>query len=71
MVHSFLHRFRDLERMPYKPGVDEHDYRPDRKGPPHKCFPVKFQRGNIVHHGYVSDSSERWAGPLAQREEWH
>jgi len=52
-------RFRDLERMPYKPGVDEHDYRADRKGAPHKCFPGKFQRGNIVHNGYVSDSSGR------------
>jgi len=52
-------RFRNLERMPFKPGVDEHDYRPDRRGAPHNCFPGKFQRGKITHHGYNTDASGR------------
>ena len=52
-------RFRNLERMPFKPGVDEHDYRPDRKGASHNCFPGKFQRGKITHHGYNTDASGR------------
>ena len=54
-----LPRFRNLERMPFKPGVDEHDYRPDRRGGAHNCFPGKFQRGKITHHGYNTDASGR------------
>jgi len=60
-------RFRDLERMPYKPGVDEHDYRPDRRGGKVGCFPGKFNKGQIVHRGYVSDTFARilpwWYNP--------
>lgn len=51
-------KFNNMERMPFKAGVDEHDYRPTKKGGSPK-FPNKFQKGKIVHHGYNSDTSGR------------
>ena len=51
-------KFNNMDRMPFKAGVDEHDYRPTRKGGSPR-FPGKFQKGKIVHHGYVSDASGR------------
>ena len=51
-------KFNNMERMPYKAGVDEHDYRPTRKGGSPK-FPSKFQKGKITHHGYNTDASGR------------
>ena len=51
-------RFDHLDRMPYKAGVDEHDYRPTRKGGSAK-FPSKFQKGKMTHHGYNTDNTGR------------
>ena len=51
-------KFNNMERMPFKAGVDEHDYRPTRKGGSVR-FPNKFQKGKITHHGYNSDVSGR------------
>ena len=63
-------RFRHMDRMPFKPGVDERDYRPDRKGG--KCsYPSVFKKGNYQHHGYVSDALGRilpvWYNPADPR----
>ena len=47
-------KFRNMDRMAFKPGVDERDYRPDRKGG--KCsYPSVFKKGKFDHHGYKSD----------------
>ena len=46
--------FKHMDRMPFKAGVDEHDYRPNKKGG--KCsYPVVFKKGKFEHHGYKSD----------------
>lgn len=50
--------------MPFKPGVDEHDYIAGQRGGKVGCFPSKFQRGKILHHGYNTDTSGRWANNL-------
>jgi len=51
-------KFNNMDRMPFKAGVDEHDYRPDRKGG-NPRFPMKFEKGSIVHRGYNTDCSGR------------
>ena len=51
-------KFRHMDKIPFKPGVDERDYRPDRKGGK-SSYPSVFQKGNIQHHGYKSDISGR------------
>ena len=47
-------KFRGMERMPFKAGVDEHDYRPERKGGK-TSYPSVFKKGKFDHHGYKSD----------------
>ena len=51
-------RFNNMERMPFKAGVDEHDYRPSRKGGSPR-FPGKFEKGKIVHRNYNVDGTGR------------
>ena len=51
-------KFDQMERMPYKAGVDEHDYRPSRKGGSPR-FPGKFEKGKIVHRNYNVDGTAR------------
>jgi len=51
-------KFNNMDRIPFKAGVDEHDYRPDRKGG-NPGWPSKFEMGDIVHHGYITDCSGR------------
>ena len=50
--------FRQMDRMPFKPGVDEHDYRPGKKGGK-SSYPSVFKKGDIKHFGYNSDMSGR------------
>jgi len=51
-------KFKNMPRLPYKAGVDERDYRPDRRGG--KCsYPSVFKKGKIEHHGYKSDMQGR------------
>ena len=51
-------KFRNMERLPFKPGVDERDYRPMRQGG--KCsYPSVFQKGKFDHRGYKSDTAGR------------
>jgi len=53
-------KFRGMERIPFKPGVDEHDYRPDNKGGADKLKdPSVFIRGKFTHHGYNTDKMGR------------
>ena len=47
-----------MERIPFKAGVDERDYRPTKKGGSVR-FPGKFQKGKITHHGYNTDALGR------------
>ena len=51
-------KFNEMERMPFKAGVDEHDYRPSRKGGSAR-FPEKFVKGKIVHRNYNVDGTGR------------
>ena len=51
-------KFNNMERIPFKAGVDEHDYRPTKKGGSPR-FPGKFQKGKIVHHAYNVDGLGR------------
>jgi len=51
-------KFNNMDRMPFKAGVDEHDYRPDRKGGK-PGWPSKFEKGSITHRGYNTDASGR------------
>ena len=51
-------QFRHMDRMPFKPGVDEHDYRPVKQGG--KCsYPSVFKKGKMEHRGYKSDVAGR------------
>ena len=51
-------KFNNMERIPFKAGVDERDYRPTKKGGSVR-FPGKFQKGKITHHGYNTDATGR------------
>ena len=51
-------KFNEMEKMPFKAGVDEHDYRPSRKGGSVR-FPEKFEKGKIVHRNYNVDGTGR------------
>ena len=51
-------KFNNMEKIPFKAGVDEHDYRPTKKGGSPR-FPGKFQKGKIVHHAYNVDGLGR------------
>lgn len=59
-------KFNNMDRNPFKPGVDEHDYRPNRKGGK-VSYPSVFKKGDIKHYGYRSDISGRplpiWINP--------
>ena len=51
-------KYDNMDRMPFKAGVDEHDYRPERKGG-NPGWPSKFEKGNMNHRGYNTDCSGR------------
>ena len=51
-------KFNNMERIPFRAGVDERDYRPTKKGGSVR-FPGKFQKGKITHHGYNTDAMGR------------
>ena len=51
-------KFNNMERIPFKAGVDEHDYRPSRKGGSPR-YPGKFEKGKIVHRNYNVDGTGR------------
>eukprot|EP00090_Calanus_glacialis_P010651 TRINITY_DN19094_c0_g1_i3.p1 TRINITY_DN19094_c0_g1~~TRINITY_DN19094_c0_g1_i3.p1 ORF type:complete len:1028 (-),score=301.07 TRINITY_DN19094_c0_g1_i3:126-3209(-) len=63
-------KFNSMDRIPFKAGVDEHDYKPDRKGG-NPGWPTKFEAGEIIHRGYNTDCSGRilplWYNQADQR----
>jgi hypothetical protein len=59
-------KFRGLARLPFRPGVDERDYRPDHRGG-QPSWPSTFKKGQIEHRGYSLDTAG-WIRPVWRSE---
>jgi len=57
--YSPTDKFRNIQQIPFTPGVDDKHNITGRRGGKLDCWPSKFKLGQITHRGYVTDNSGR------------